>query len=261
MEIVTAPNAAAPPRRRVALRPLALPSEHGGWGILLEPATVGLLVAFSWTGALLGVAALGAFLGSHPLRLALQDAERGKRYPRTPYCWALAWAYLFVAGCALVFAARAGGPRILIPLGLVAPLAMVRVLYDAHNRGRELLPELSGAAAMSSLAAAIAIAGGMRIVPALGLAGIVLGRSLPSIVYVRGLLRGAPAWPALLLHGVAAGVVAIYGPPLAIAAMVLLLLRAIWGVTHERPAARMVGWREIVFGAITVALVAAAFLA
>jgi hypothetical protein len=44
--------------RSVALRPLALPSEHGGWGILLEPIAIGLLVAGSWSGVLVGAAAV-----------------------------------------------------------------------------------------------------------------------------------------------------------------------------------------------------------
>lgn len=242
--------------RSVALRPLALPTEHGGWGFLLEPIALGLLVAPSWSGALIATAAVFAFLGRHPLKLALQDAKRARTYPRTPYCWMLAATYLIAAALALASAIAIGGGRILIPIGIVAPLAVIQVLYDARNRSRELLPEMSGAAAMSSIAAAMAIAGGMRILPSIGLAGILIARSLPAILYVRALLRPVPTWPAVAMHVFAIAVVTLVGSPFAIAAMILLLVRAIWGFTHERPSAKTIGWREIVFGAMTVALIA-----
>jgi hypothetical protein len=34
------------------------------------------------------------------------------------------------------------------------------------------------------------------------------------------------------------------------------LIRAAWGLTHEPPRAKVIGWREIAFGAMTVVLVA-----
>ncbi|HEX7829886.1 MAG TPA: YwiC-like family protein [Thermoanaerobaculia bacterium] len=247
------------PTRSVSLRPLALPAEHGGWGFLLEPILLGLLIAPSWSGALVAAAGLFAFLARQPLKLALQDAMRGRSYPRTPYCRGLAAAFLAAAALSLASAVLLRSAIILIPLGLVAPLALMQVPYDAYNRGRELLPEMSGAAAMASIATAVAIAGGMRIVPAFGLAGIIVARSLPAILYVRTMLGRMPAWPALALHAIAIVAVALYAPTFATAAMVVLLLRAIWGVTHEPPRAQTIGWREIVFGAITVALAAAGY--
>lgn len=247
------------PSRTVSLRPLALPAEHGGWGFLFEPMLLGLLVAPSWGGAFVGAAALFGFLARHPLKLALQDATRGRSYPRTPYCRALAAAYLFGGALSLTAAVMTSGARVLIPLGLVVPLALTQVLYDAHRRERELLPELSGAAAMASIAAAVAIAGGMRIVPAFGLAGIIVARTLPSILYVRAMLGRMAAWPAIALHVIAIACVTLYARPYAIAAMVVLLLRAMWGLSHEAPRAQTIGWREIVFGAIVVALAAIAY--
>ena len=247
---------------RPALRPLALPAEHGGWGFLFEPILLGLLVRPSWAGALVAVAALFGFLIRHPLKLALQDLLRDRSYPRTMYCWIIAGAYAAAAAIALAAAVSLGGLALFIPLGLVAPLALTQVLYDANNRSRMILPELSGAAAMSSIAAAIAIAGGMRLVPALGLAGVIVARTIPSISYVRTLLqrshgKTASSWPALALH-LAAFAIVYYAPwPVAIA-ILLLLVRAMWGLAHEPPRATTIGWREIVFG---VAYVGIAFIA
>lgn len=245
--------------RPIALRPLALPSEHGGWGFLCEPILLGLLVAPSWSGALIAVAAVFGFLARHPLKLALQDLVRGRSYPRTTYCRALAAGYLFVAAFALASAVAMSGVRILVPLAFAAPLAMAQVVYDAYNRSREMLPEISGAAAMASVASAIAVAGNVETMTAFGLAGILIARFVPAIFYVRALLGRFPARIALALHVVAVVAVAVYAPLLVVGAMIVLLLRAVWGFTHEPPPAKTIGWREIVFGIVTVVLVAAAY--
>ncbi len=69
---------------RVRLRSVALPVEHGGWGLLLEPIALGLLVAPSLAGFCLSVAAAGAFLARHPLKLVMADRQRRRRLPRRP---------------------------------------------------------------------------------------------------------------------------------------------------------------------------------
>jgi hypothetical protein len=245
--------------RPIALRPLALPSEHGGWGFLCEPILLGLLVAPSWSGALIAVAAAFGFLARHPLKLALQDLVRGRAYPRTTYCRALAAGYLLVAACALASAAAMSGARILIPLALAAPPAIIQVVYDASNRSREMLPEISGAIAMASVASAIAVAGNVETMTAFGLAGILIARFAPAILYVRALLGRLPARIALALHVVAVAAVAVYAPLLVVGAMIMLLVRAVWAFMHEPPPAKTIGWREIVFGIVTSVLVAAAY--
>ena len=262
MAMTTAtPTTFAPPVRRPALRPLALPTEHGGWGLLFEPIVLGLAVRPSWGGALVAVAFLAAFLTRQPLRLALQDALRARAYPRTRWCWMFAAAYALVAALALGSAVYVAGWTIVIPLGLVVPLGVMQILYDANNRSRALLPELGGAVAMASSAAAIALAGGMRVLPAFALSGIIVARGIPTIVYVRTLLsraHGKPAasWPAIALHAVALLLVATFATKLAVLAMVLLFARATWGLAHPVPPAKKIGWTEIVWGIVTVALAA-----
>ncbi|HEX9160258.1 MAG TPA: YwiC-like family protein [Thermoanaerobaculia bacterium] len=249
---------------RPALRPLALPNEHGGWGFLLEPLLLGLLVAPSIGGAFIGIAALFGFLTRQPLKYALQDALRGKSYARTPWCWMFAATYATVAAAAFAGAILVSRIAFVIPFGLVAPLAVTVVLYDAYNRSRSLFPELIGAAAMSSTATAIAIAGGMRMLPAFALSGIILARSLPSILYVRTLLRRAhrqtaASWPALVAQVAAAIAVAAFAPLLAVVAMVILIARAAWGLAHEPPRAKTIGWSEVAIGTITIVLAAAGY--
>lgn len=246
--------------RRPALRPLALPTEHGGWGFLFEPVVLALAVRPSWDGALVALAFIFGFLTRQPLRLALQDALRGRSYPRTRWCWAFTIVYASLALTALGFAIAHATFAVLIPLGLVAPLGLVQILHDAHNRSRLLLPELAGATAMCSSAAAIAIAGNMRLIPAFALSAIILARTIPSIVYVRTLLqrahgRKASSGPALALHAIAILVVAMFASKFAVAAMCVLFVRATIFLARETPpAAKKIGWSEIAFGTLVVIL-------
>ena len=248
------------PSRSVAIRPLALPTEHGGWGFLFEPVVLGLLVAGSWGGLAIAVASIAGFLVRQPLKLALQDAMRRRSYARTMYCWILSASYALAASVALAIAVALGGTKILVPFAIVAPLAIVQVIYDARNRSRDLIAEVSGAAAMSSTAAAIAMSGGFDLGSALGISGIIVARSIPSIVYVRNLLRPSRKWLAVGLHVTAIAIVASYASLYAIAAMVMLLARAAHRARDPTSRAKIIGWREIAFGAINVALASIGYI-
>ncbi len=254
--VVAAQRAARP-----ALRPLALPSEHGGWGLLFEPLVLGMAVAPSRAGALVAMAFVLAFLTRHPLKLALQDGGRGKSYPRTRWCWIFAASYAGSAAIALAAAILVSGWELTIPLVLAVPPGLVQIAYDSRNRSRTLLPEIGGAVAMSSSAAAIGVAGGLHLLPAVALSGVLVARSIPSIVYVRTLLQRAhggtaSSVPALVLHVAAVATVAFFAAPLAAVAMTLLLARAAWQLHRPVPPANRIGWSEIGWGAVTVGLVA-----
>ncbi|MGZ4810225.1 MAG: hypothetical protein ACXV7D_12945, partial [Thermoanaerobaculia bacterium] len=85
---------------------------------------------------------------------------------------------------------------------------------------------------------------------------LILCRSIPSVLYVRSTLRGGSRVPMLAAHIAAVLVAAWIAPPLACAATLLLLVRA--AVPVQAPA-RIIGLREVAFGAITVGLIALAF--
>ena len=251
-------GAPAPSPARPSLRPIALPTEHGGWGFLFEPLVLGLAVAPSWAGALIAVAAIFGFLTRQPLKFAMQDALRRKHYPRTRGCWRFAAIYGSGAIAAIAMATALHGWLILVPFAAVAPLAAIALAADARNQSRALLPELAGSIAMTSSAAAIAIAAGRPWTLALSLVALLVARGVPAIVYVRTLLqrghgRTAALWPSIALHILAVIAASFYGW-FAAFATVLLLVRAIWGLTHEVPRAKTIGWREIAFGAMSVAL-------
>jgi hypothetical protein len=251
----------------VSMRAVAIPSEHGGWGFTLEPVILGLLVSPGWAGVGLGVAALTAFLVRHPLRLWLTDTRRGKRYPRTALAGRVAATYGAMGLVGLVLAiAGARGP-FWWPLVLAAPLAAFQIHYDARNMGRSLLPETSGAVAMGSVAAGIALAGGASGGTAAGLWLVLAVRAGAALVYARAQVmraRGAVVEAAPVLAAVAVAVAVLaaaaargLSPWLSVVGMALLL--AYSAVTLARPPvpARVVGWSQMAFGLLMVLLTAA----
>ncbi|MGZ7030484.1 MAG: YwiC-like family protein [Thermoanaerobaculia bacterium] len=238
----------------VSIRPLAVPSEHGGWGLLLEPIALGLLVAPSAGGALIGMGAAAVFLMRHPLKLAIHDLLQRKRYPRSGLCELLAAGYGAAAVLAFLGAWTLAGSRPLLALAAALPFGAIQFSYDVRNRSRRAIPEVAGAMVPASLAAAIAIAGGSAAAAVLSV--LILCRSIPSVLYVRSTLRGGSRVPMLAAHIAAVLVAAWIAPPLACAATLLLLVRA--AVPVQAPA-RIIGLREVAFGAITVGLIALAF--
>lgn len=258
-------EAAAP---GVRLRTVALPNEHGGWGLSLEPVVLGLLVAPTWAGVGLALATVAAFLTRHPLKIAAADRRRGRRFARTTAAerFALLYGAAALAGLALACAA-APSWDFLLPLAAAAPLAAAQLYYDLlRGESRSLLPELAGSAALASVAASAALAGGWGLAPALGLWGVLAARVVPTILFVRARLKrlhGKPAaaGPVIAAHAAAFGLILVPAAAgavtwLAPAALALLTGRALHGFA-ERGAvtAKRVGVRELVYGALTVALV------
>jgi len=253
----------------VRLKTIALPTEHGGWGITLEPVLLGLLVAPSLAGAGLALATVGAFLARHPFKIVAGDRRRGRRFARTPYAERFTLAYTAAAlGGFLLAVLTSFDYTFLLPLAAAAPLACVQLWYDAAGRSRGLLPEVAGSLAMGSVASSLALAGGAGWPLALGLWALLAARFVPAILYVRARLdelhgKGLVRWPSLLAHVVAlAAAFALatldFLPWTAAAVTGVLLARAVYGFVRRWPAtARGVGFSEIAFGALTVLAAAA----
>jgi hypothetical protein len=256
----------APVADPASWRRVVMPAEHGGWAFLGEPILLGLLVAPTWAGVLVALAAIAGFLARQPLKLFLGDRRRGRHYPRTAAA-ERAFAAVAVAGAlALAGALLLARGAVLVPLGLAAPIAALALAADLSQRSRELAAEIAGALALAAVAAAIPLAAGHALAPALGLWGMLAARVATSVPFVRARLRldrGQPAPVAAALAAQAAGLVAVgglvrsgvLGGP-ALAAMAVLALRAAFGLSPWRPRMSIprFGVTEVVFGLIVVAL-------
>jgi len=251
---------------------VALPAEHGGWGLLGEPLLLALVLAPSRAGFGIAAGCLAAFLLHHPLKLVLADLRRRARYPRTGLALRFAAGYALAAGVGLVAgAAFAEGP-FWAPLALAVPLAAVQLGYSARRRGRLLVPEIVSAMALAAAAPSILLAAGWPTSTALVVWVLLAARSAAAIIYIRVRLRrdrgqgGSAAAPLVAHFAAAAGVAALaalgHAPWAAVAAFVLLLGRACWGLSprHAVVRPRTVGFQELGFGAAATALLALGFL-
>lgn len=250
--------------RGIRIRPIALPVEHGGWGLLSESIGLGIVLAPSRAGLFLCLGALGAFLARHPLMLAVGDRRRGRRTPRTALAERFAILYGVIATLSLVIAIKTAGGGLLLPLLFAAPFTIVQLFRDAQGRSRTLVAEMAGSISIGAIAPAIALASGWPPPAAFGLWFILVARTVPTILYLRArlrLLHRKSTWPpgVILAHLLATLVViGLAGagvlPLLAIAASVILLLRAVIGFSESgKPVtARKLGLRELGFGAMTV---------
>jgi|JI8StandDraft_1071087.scaffolds.fasta_scaffold191497_2 hypothetical protein len=273
-DLTLRPSASGPAGRPpVPWRTVGLPVEHGGWSFLLEPVVLGLALVPSVPGLCLGVAALAAFLVRHPLRLVALDWRKGVRYPRTDLAMRFVVAYALAAA---VFAAAAlvlAGPRFGLAILAAGPLGLFALGLDLSGRGRDVLAELAGAVALGASVTAIVLAGGGPLSVAWMAWLLQAVRAVTAILYVRARLAheregGASAMPVVATHGAAVALVgslvaADLAPRLAVVAFVLLLARAAWGL-HGAPRhvrAQRVGVQEVIFGAITVVLLAVGFRA
>jgi hypothetical protein len=162
-----------------------VPTEHGGWGLTLEPVLLGLLVAPSLVGLLLAGAAFTAFLARTPAKLALGDRWRRRRLPRTGAAERVVALELALLGGLVTGALVIAPHEFWMPLLCAAPLIGVELWYDVRARGRRLAPELAGAIGICSVATAIALADGRGDALAYGLWLVLAARVVATIPFVR----------------------------------------------------------------------------
>lgn len=265
------PSAAAARLAPVSWRTIALPAEHGGWGLLAEPVVLGLFLAPSAAGAALALAACGGFLARHPLRLVLLDRRKGSRYPRTALAERFCGGYAASAAALVALAFALARTPFWAALLVAVPIGLVALAHDALGRGREALPEVAGAVALGASATAIALAGGVTPAVAWGAWGLLALRAATSVLYVRARIRldrGLAAGPGTVLAGHALALLAAlglagtgWGPWLAAAAFLVLLARAGWGLSPRRRRVRpqVLGFQELAYGALTLVLLVAGY--
>jgi hypothetical protein len=271
MNAASDPGTRLPAAPRSVLRSVALPTEHGGWGLTLEPGLLGLLVEPSAAGACLAAAALVAFVARTPLKVALVDRRRGRSLHRTRVAGRVAAAELAVLGALVAAAVVLGEPWFWLPALVAAPLILVETWFDVRSRSRRLVPELAGAVGVSSVVAMIVLAGGGSGRLAVGLWLVLVARVVTSIPHVRAQIarvhgRASPAAIGVVADGVAlaaAAVAVVLDPDLlagAVAVVALVLVQRI-GARGPVPRPVVLGIRQMVMGLVVVAVTAAGVLA
>lgn len=240
---------------------VALPTEHGGWGLLIEPLLLGLLLAPTWPGLALSVAAFAAFLLRHPLKLVVKDYRAGRTVRRTQAAQQMVLLYggvMAAAGLLMLW----GMPSLmaLVPLLLALPLIAIQLWHDVQNKGRHLLAELAGALATGAFAASIVLMGDTAPPVAFALWLALAVKGLTAVMYVRARIRLERDKPAnrpaaLIAHGVGwlmlLGLAAVNLLPwTALLAMTILVGRAVLGLSQWRQPRppKAIGFQEMGYG-------------
>jgi hypothetical protein len=251
-----------PPRTRSTLRSVVIPTEHGGWGLTLEPAVLGLLVAPSAAGLCLAAAALMAFVLRTPLKVVLVDRRRARRLPRTRVAERVVAVEAVATGALVAVAIATAREQFWIPAAIALPLVALELWFDMRSRSRRLVPELAGAIGISAVVAMIVLADGAESGLAAALWCVLAARVATSIPWVRaqiGRFHGHAAHrAALALADVAAlalvSIAVLLDDAVVGGALAVLLLVAVQRVVATRPAARpkVLGRLESLLGAVVV---------
>ena len=259
-------------QQAISIRAVALPAEHGGWALIFEPIVLGLLVAPSLAGSLIGAGAFACFLARHPIRLAIGDRRKDHVLKRTSFADRFALLYLTLAVIFFAFVVANTNKESLLPLVVAAPLILVQLIYDGFGHSRKLMPEIAGALAVGSISTAIALAGGWSRATAYALWIIVACRHVPTILYLRVVLSRrrrrqevAANGPVIAVQLLALLVVLVLfflkiGPAVAIFVFVILFVRALIGLFKQAAVTpKRLGISEFIFGAFAVLTIGAGY--
>jgi hypothetical protein len=183
------------PGRRPLWRTVALPSEHGGWGLTFEPVLLGLIVAPGGAGVAIGAAAMLAFVARTPAKVVVVDTWRGRSLPRTRMAAAIAGVEIILLVALAAVAVATSSAPFWAPLAVAVPLIGLELWFDMRSRSRRLVPELAGTIGIGSVAAAIVLAAGGGAGLAAGAWLIIVARAVASLPFVRFQLRRVKGQP------------------------------------------------------------------
>ena len=255
---------------RPGWRAVAMPSEHGGWGLTLEPVVLGLLVGWSGAGFALGIAAFTAFLLRTPAKLVAVDLRRGRWLDRSRMALRIAIVELVVLGVAVVVVVASAGWSWLVPVVVAGPLVAIELSFDIRSRGRRLVPELCGAFGITAVAASILIAAGRSTALATGVWLVLAARAVGAIPFVRvqiaRLRRGrGPVWQSDLAQVIAVVVAAVAVAAdgrllLGLAGVTVLAVAQSFWVRRPPIPAKQLGLRQMAIGMALVAVTAVGVL-
>jgi hypothetical protein len=256
--------------RRAGWRAVALPSEHGGWGLTLEPVLLGLAAAWSGAGVALGIAAFTAFLLRTPAKLVAVDVRRHRWLDRTRLALRIAVVEVMLVASCVAVAVLLAGWAWLAPVVIAGPLVAIELSFDIRSRGRRLLPELCGAVGIGAAAASIVLAAGRGAGLAAGVWLVLAARVVGAIPFVRvqilRLRRGqATLWhsdlaQALSLVVAVAAVVADQRLLLGLVGVAALAVAQLVSVRRAPVPAKRLGVRQMAMGLGLVAVTATGVL-
>ncbi len=254
---------------KINIRQIALPTEHGSWGFVLEPLILSLLVAYSFPGLILGFCTFFMFLSHQPLKNILKRKKQSS-YNKASFIVLGIYSLFIVSLFAIVFFQVSIDT--LIPFGAAVVIMMIYITSLYLKKNRELISELSAPISISLITLSIVLFAEWRLINVLVFFFILLARSIPTTFYVHAKLLMIKKKPAKKLTSILQGILFTlilllfsilgYSPYLAVFASLLLLIRAYWGlyVSKEKVKVKVFGIWEFIYGGLFVLIVAAGYI-
>lgn len=254
------------PHERALWRSVAIPTEHGGWGLTIEPAVLGVWIEPSLAGVALGLMGLVAFVLRTPLKMVLVDTKRNRWMERTSLALRIAAVEAALLVALVVVAFVSADHPFWIPLAMAAPLMGIELWFGMNSRSRRLLPEMAGTVGIGSVAAAIVLAGGGSAAVAAGVWLVIVARAAASIPFSRLQIRRMkghddPKLATRIVQFVAIAMALVgwwlgWLPPAAPVAIGLLALFQLQELELNPPGAAMLGVQQMFVGLGIVAATA-----
>jgi hypothetical protein len=256
-------------RPQIPTSRIILPTEHGSWSFLFEPIVVGSALAFSATAPWIALIMIGAFFARQPLKTAY-IARKNPVVSGTATKFVILFGALALTG--LIGAVlTADAWWVFYPFAVAAPLAVQQAMLDLSKKSRDLLAELTGAVAISSSVAAIALAVGLVWPAAVALGAVFVGRLIPSFLYVRIRLLLEKGKPYERVQPIASHFISLlmivglamigFASWLTVGMFAFLAARCLHGLSPYRVKmkAMKIGVWEVIYGTLTVVSIIAGY--
>ena len=250
-------------REKPSLVKQILPREKGAYAMVGEPILLGLLAAYSFSGALVAMVGVLSIFLRQALINSFHKQEVNKFVSISVILASI------VAGLLVVAVKMSFSTYLLIPLLMAAPLFILQIYADIKHVSRKLHYEITGVLSPGSFAASIAIASGEHLTFGFMLWFVSSGRALPTFLYVRNRVRmihnkHTTDFPVVAVHYlvllISFFLVFINRLPQALVfVMALYLIRTMVGLYYPVKSAtiKKIGYSELVYGAVGMSLIGA----
>ncbi len=249
---------------KLFIKKVAFPPEHGSWGFVIEPLLLSLLVAYSKIGLGLVIAAFFIFLNHQPVRVLLNIKKKFQFFQSALLFF---FVYSIIVATSLYFVVTNTILQNLIPFISAVVLMVIFFIMELLENGRKLFAEFIAPLAITFIALSVVLINGWNIYSTLAFAIILLGRAIPTVLYVnikvhflkgKNVSRLAFYFVEILffitgLYLVFMGLI----PKLSLIAMGMLIGRAEYGLKKSNllENVKILGIKEFIFGILYVFIV------
>ena len=254
---------------KINIRQIALPTEHGSWGFVLEPLLLALLVAYSLPGLMLSLCAFFMFLSYQPLRILFKKKNNNEL---NKYALIVFSVYVFLAAVFFFITFSQSELIALTPFVLSVIIMLIYLIMLYRQKNRELISELSASFSISILTLSILLFKGWQIKYVIAFLIVLLARSIPTTFYVHTKLQmfkkkefrnTLPMISTYIFTGILFWTSMLgLTPFLTVAASLMLLVRSHIGIFYIKENFKVVnfGIMEFVYGGLFIIITAVGYI-